>query len=368
MPKVSILIPAYNVEPYLVECMESVVNQTLKDIEIICVNDGSTDNTLNILKEYAAKDDRIIIIDKVNEGYGIGMNTAFARSTGEYIGIVEPDDFVPLEMYKELYDIAHAHHLDLCKADFYRFITNENGEYEKSLFKLSNKPEQYRKVFNPSETPEALRWTMNTWSGIYRRAYLEENHVLHNTTPGAAYQDNGFWIQTFIFAKRGMIVDKPYYMNRRDNMASSVHNSTKVYTINQEYDHIRDILLAHPDLFERFKYMYWYKKYYSYDFTMKRISEEFREEYLDRWSREYRRARQQGELSANVFTQFAWKNINLLIDNPKEFYEKNYAAILPGTANFMVQNQEGDHSFKGKIKKAIPEPIKDRIKKMIGRA
>ena len=100
--KVSIMIPAYNVEPYLVECMESVVHQTLDEIEIICVNDGSKDKTLQILEDYQKKDERIIVIDKENEGYGVGMNLAFSKAKGEYIGIVEPDDFVPLNMYEDL--------------------------------------------------------------------------------------------------------------------------------------------------------------------------------------------------------------------------------------------------------------------------
>ena len=106
MAKVSIIVPAYNVEPYLVECMESITNQTLSDIEIICINDGSTDGTLNILKEYAARDERIILVDKENGGYGIGMNIGMSKATGEYIGIVEPDDFVPVNMFGDLYKIA----------------------------------------------------------------------------------------------------------------------------------------------------------------------------------------------------------------------------------------------------------------------
>ena len=84
MAKVSIIIPTYNVEMYLVECMESVVNQTLKDIEIICINDGSTDGSLEILKSYAQKDDRIVLVDKENGGYGIGMNIGLDKATGEY--------------------------------------------------------------------------------------------------------------------------------------------------------------------------------------------------------------------------------------------------------------------------------------------
>jgi len=96
MPKVSLIVPTYNVEQYLVECMESITNQTLEDIEVICINDGSTDGSLSILQSYADKDKRIIIVDKENGGYGIGMNIGLEMATGEYIGIVEPDDFVPV--------------------------------------------------------------------------------------------------------------------------------------------------------------------------------------------------------------------------------------------------------------------------------
>ena len=92
MPKVSLIVPTYNVEQYLVECMESITNQTLEDIEVICINDGSTDGSLSILQSYADKDKRIIIVDKENGGYGIGMNIGLEMATGEYIGIVEPDE------------------------------------------------------------------------------------------------------------------------------------------------------------------------------------------------------------------------------------------------------------------------------------
>ena len=111
MAKVSIIVPIYNVEQYLVECMESIVHQTLKDIEIICVNDGSTDNSLKIIQDYAQKDNRIVIIDKQNEGYGKGMNDGLDKATGEYVGIVEPDDYVDLHMYEDLYKIAHENDL-----------------------------------------------------------------------------------------------------------------------------------------------------------------------------------------------------------------------------------------------------------------
>ena len=89
MPAVSVLIPCYNVEKYLRQCLDSVVNQTLKDMEILCINDGSTDSTPAVIKEYAAKDSRIRVIDKPNSGYGDSMNRALDAATGEYVGIVE---------------------------------------------------------------------------------------------------------------------------------------------------------------------------------------------------------------------------------------------------------------------------------------
>lgn len=321
MAKVSIIIPTYNVEMYLVECMESVIHQTLKDIEIICINDGSTDGSLGILKSYAQKDDRIVLVDKENGGYGIAMNIGLEKATGEYIGIVEPDDFVKLDMYESLYQIAKDNDLDFVKADFYRFKRTDEDDMNMVYNHLSKNPEDYNKVFNPSEDTEAIRYIMNTWSGIYKKEFIEKHHIRHNETPGASFQDNGFWFQTFIFATRAMIVDKPYYMNRRDNPNSSVHNREKVYCMNIEYDHIRDILMEHPELWERFKGMYWYKKYNNYIGTIRRIGMEYRREFVERFSAEFKRGLEKNELDPSVFSIAAWKKIQVVAAEPDTFYK-----------------------------------------------
>ena len=321
MAKVSIIIPTYNVEMYLVECMESVIHQTLKDIEIICINDGSTDGSLEILKSYAQKDDRIVLVDKENGGYGIAMNIGLEKATGEYIGIVEPDDFVKLDMYESLYQIAKDNDLDFVKADFYRFKRTDEDDMNMVYNRLSKNPEDYNKVFNPSEDTDAIRYIMNTRSGIYKKEFIEKHHIRHNETPGASFQDNGFWFQTFIFATRAMIVDKPYYMNRRDNPNSSVHNREKVYCMNIEYDHIRDILMEHPELWERFKGMYWYKKYNNYIGTIRRIGMEYRREFVERFSAEFKRGLEKKELDPSVFSVAAWKKIQVVAAEPDTFYK-----------------------------------------------
>ena len=367
MAKVSIVIPTYNVEMYLEQCMESVTRQTLQDIEIICINDGSTDGSLEILKKYAKKDKRIVLVDKVNEGYGVAMNIGMERATGEYIGIVEPDDFVPLNMYEDLYNKAKEFDLDFVKADFYRFKTNDQtGDMNLSYNHLSDNPDDYNKVFDPSHTPDALRYIMNTWSGIYKKSFLDEHHIRHHETPGASFQDNGFWFQTFVFGKRAMILDKPYYMNRRDNPNSSVSNPNKVYCMNIEYDYIREILKEYPELWERFKYMYWYKKYGNYMNTVQRISLDFRKEYIYRFSEEFKRADQLGELNRDVFDDFKWGRIQLIMKNPDGYC----SIVMSGSDKQRLSDLEHEfndmkHSLSfrvGRVITHVPRRVRDAIK------
>lgn len=332
MPKVSIIVPTYNVETYLVECMESITNQTLEDIEIICINDGSTDGSLAILKSYAEKDKRIVLVDKENGGYGIGMNIGMSLATGEYIGIVEPDDFVPVNMFGDLYKIAKENDLDFVKADFYRFERATNGDMFLTYNHLDRKNQYYNQVFDPSHTPEAIRFIMNTWSGIYRKAFLDEHNIRHNETPGASFQDNGFWFQTFAFAKRGMVIDKPYYMNRRDNPNSSVKNVQKIYCINAEYDHIRDILIEYPETWERFKTYYTLKRFHNSVATLRRISNEFKRDYVERFSKEMKRARDLGEMDEELFTAAERDNLHLLMNQPAVYYKLKALPMNNGPA------------------------------------
>lgn len=335
MAKVSIIVPTYNVEQYLVECMESITNQTLEDIEVICINDGSTDGSLAILKSYAEKDSRITIVDKENGGYGIGMNIGLDMATGEYIGIVEPDDFVPVNMFGDLYRIAKENgDLDFVKADFYRFERSKNGDMFLTYNHLDRTDSYYNQVFDPSHTPEAIRFIMNTWCGIYRREFINKWNIRHNETPGASFQDNGFWFQTFVFAERAMIVDKPYYMNRRDNPNSSVKNMQKVYCVNVEYDHIKDILMKHPETWERFKYHYTLKRFHNCVATLRRIDNSCKKEYVERFSKEMKRAKQLDEFNEELFTPAERDNISLLINQPAVYYKVKALPMNNGNTNF----------------------------------
>ena len=125
--KVSIIIPVYNTEKYLRKCLDSVCNQTLQDIEIICVNDCSTDDSLEILKEYASNDNRIKIINFTeNKGVAVARNTAIEQAKGEYIGFVDSDDYVDLDFYEKLYERALKNKADIVVGNYYMYFDNQN--------------------------------------------------------------------------------------------------------------------------------------------------------------------------------------------------------------------------------------------------
>ena len=323
MAKVSVVIPTYNVEQYLRECLDSITQQTLQEIEIICVNDGSTDSSLEIINEYAEKDPRIIVITGPNGGYGKAMNKGLDAATGEYIGIVEPDDYISLTMYEDLYEIAVKHDLDFVKADFYRFSTDDDGNLDKDYNHLSKKNEYYNRVLRPLEEKECFRFIMNTWSGIYRREFLEKYHIRHNETPGASFQDNGFWFQTFLLAERAMFIDRPYYMNRRDNPNSSVKSRDKVYCVNEEYKYIKNLILErYPALWHEVQSVHALKRLHNYDFTLSRIAPEFKKQYIADISKEFRENEVLGELDKTFFTAGEWKQLQNIKNNPDGYYLK----------------------------------------------
>ena len=134
MPKVSIIIPIYNVEKYLNQCLDSIINQTLNDIEIILVNDGSKDNSGQICEAYAQKDNRIKIIHKKNEGPSIARNIAIELAHGEYIGFVDSDDFVDLNFFEELYNNAKTHNASISTGNIKKYIENVGTKEIDNLF------------------------------------------------------------------------------------------------------------------------------------------------------------------------------------------------------------------------------------------
>ena len=316
--KVSIIVPIYNVEKYLDECLTSVLNQTLDDIEIICVNDGSTDDSLNIIKSYAQKDSRVKIIDKENAGYGHSMNIGMDLASGEYIGIVESDDYVLPEMFEYLYTHAKEFDLDFVKSNFNRFY-GKDEDIIKQFNKIAFDDKNYNIILKPSENKECFRFIMNTWSGIYKTTFLRQHNIRHHETPGASFQDNGFWFKANVYAEKTMYLPEAYYMNRRDNPDSSVNDDNKVYCANKEYKLIYDFL-EENNLKENFLDVYNLKRFHNYMFTLERIHPKFRKEYIKSISNEFKNFKEKNELKSDFYSVLNCNEIKWIIKDPEEYY------------------------------------------------
>lgn len=229
MPKLSILVPIYNVEKYLDECLSSLAKQTLKDIEIVCINDGSTDGSPKIIQKYAKKYPNFAVINKKNSGYGDSMNRGLEKATGEYIGIVESDDFIELNAFKELYNLAKKTSADIVKANYF-YHTDNSDEVHRVI-----KDQKLDTPMSLVDNPSILLEEPGIWSAIYRRDFLNKNKIRFRTTPGASYQDTGFHFKSFCAAKRIVYTDKAYLHYRTDNASSSVKSLEKVNYVVEEY-------------------------------------------------------------------------------------------------------------------------------------
>jgi len=247
-PKVSVIVPIYNVEKYLVQCLDSLLAQTLEDIQIILVNDGSKDGSPAIIADYAARDERIEVIDKPNAGYGHSMNRGLEKATGEYIAIVEPDDYIDPHMFEDLYAAAcsYSPRPQVVKSAYWRVMRDGQKEFVyPSPHKGRVKPEA--QPFTIAQCPEMLFYHPSIWSAIYERAFLDDFGIRFREIPGAGWSDNPFFIETLGQAKRIVYVDRCYYFYREDNIDGS--SALKDYTIPfDRWSEMQDFIDAHPEL------------------------------------------------------------------------------------------------------------------------
>ena len=316
--KVSIILPSLNVVEYMRECLESVCSQTLDEIEIICVDAGSTDGTLDIIKEFKEKDERIQLIHSSKKSYGYQMNLGIKAASGLYIGIVETDDCVPKEMYAYLYTLAERNDVDFIKADFFRFVKGEDGDEILFLNQLSSDKSIYNRVINPRKEKKVFSLIMNTWSGIYKRDFIIRNNIYHNESPGASYQDTDFWFQTFCLAERAYFLDKPLYLNRRDNPNSSVYSNSKIYAFCDEYDFIYNRLFAsgrNKDLLPEFQFY----RYRSYMSSLNKCNAEQKAKFVKKFKEDLMKSQEKNELNMSLFTAGGRRTVDLILNNTEKF-------------------------------------------------
>ncbi|MDD6193889.1 MAG: glycosyltransferase [Lachnospiraceae bacterium] len=233
--KVSVIMPSLNVAEYIEECVQSVMKQSLQEIEIICVDAGSSDGTRNILDKLSRKDARISVIESDVKSYGYQVNLGLQVARGEYIAIVETDDNVERNMFQRLYEEAIGHNLDYVKANF-RYFSDFQGHriYRKGYAVASDEAVSECTVI-PKTKPNLFVCDAGIWTGLYRKDFLNQYHIRLNETKGAAYQDIGFLVQVQTYARRAMYLPDFLYYYRTDRMEASSYKAEVLQYVHQEF-------------------------------------------------------------------------------------------------------------------------------------
>lgn len=218
-PKVSIIVPVYKVEKYLRRSMDSLVNQTLDGVEIICINDGSPDNCLSILKEYKEKysDKNIVIIDKKNEGVWKGRVDGIKAATGEYIGFTDSDDYITLDYAEKLYNAAKKNNADISVSGFYRVDTDTEHVYSTEMTGFEGKHIDMKK--NPEEI---LSINTALWNKLYKAEILKNMKNLEK--PPRILDDMMFLLLVYLNTNTIEFINDPlyYYMVRQDSIMGQI--------------------------------------------------------------------------------------------------------------------------------------------------
>ena len=250
-PKISVIVPIYNVESYLRKCLDSLINQTLNNIEIICVNDCSPDNSLAILEEYAKKDSRIKIISfKKNKGVSVARNKGMEISNGEYIGFVDPDDYVDLDFYEKLYKSAKRKNADIAVA--VRKI-NEIGTNKEYVYEINEKIRKHKCYF-----------TATHQIAIYKISMLKKHDIKYPPNI-ITTQDSVFLNAAVIAAKNICVINDTYYhyVRRENSSYSAVYSKEKAYSVLLSRSIILDNLNRSIKKIDKFHYTFVYQIYFA---------------------------------------------------------------------------------------------------------
>lgn len=327
-PAVSLLIPVYNVERYLGRCMESAVSQSLPNIELICLNDGSTDGSLDILKEYSSKDPRVKVVNKANSGYGSSMNRGLDEARGEYVGILESDDFFEPDALEVLYNAARRLDADVAKADFYLFWSEPEERNERFGWVDDDAPE----VVSPIEYPEVFFRKPSIWSAIYRRNFLKSNGIRFLETPGASYQDTSFNFKVWACAKRAALVRKPVIHYRQDNETSSINSPGKAFCVCDEYREMSNFVdeLPDGDKKSQLQRLLVRLRFDTYMWNYERLSEPLQREFLKNVHGELLQEDRRGFTDPALFDQEKFERRKLLVEYPDIFHLQNSPDVSKG--------------------------------------
>ena len=213
MPKVSIIVPFYNVEGYIEKCLETLVNQTLQEIEIILVNDGSKDRSINIVQKFLQRyPDKIVYLEKENGGLSDARNFGILHSKGEYIAFLDSDDYVEKGMYQKMYELAKKENSDMVQCNFYWEYPDKRKTGKMIEYDNKNKMLENARV--------------EAWNKLIKREILEKANI--QFPKGYQYEDVEFTYKLIPFIERVSFIKEPlvHYIQREGSISNSQNERT----------------------------------------------------------------------------------------------------------------------------------------------
>ena len=338
-PAVSVIVPIYNAARFLEKCLSSLVAQTFDDFEAICVDDGSTDASANIVRGFVDRDERFSLVSKENSGYGASMNMGLDRARGRYVAILESDDFFDPQALELLVFAAEAADADVAKGNFWLYWSSPSER--RVPFSVVDASLVGRTICPRRDDDMAIFFRKpSIWSGVYRRSFLEENGIRFLETPGASYQDAGFNFKVWAAAERATFIADCVLCYRQDNEASSVKSSAKAFCVCDEYQSMAEFVDEHfsgaeathlTGILERMKLD-------SYLWNYDRLDESLRPQFVERISCEMADDVAKGRVDRTLFEPGAAADLDALIADPKRFVRSRKVQTGPAgsVARYLV--------------------------------
>ena len=285
MPRLSIIVPIYNVEKYLSRCIESILNQTFKDFELILVNDGSTDNCKEICEKYKRMDSRIIVANKKNGGLSSARNLGIDISKGDYIGFVDSDDFIDVHMYEILLNTINSYDSDIVICDYYKVNEYDIKKYEK--MKSNNKDIKIENINNIDAIERIITRDIKivvAWNKIYKRSLFDNLRYKE----GVICEDEFLAHRIFYKCNKVSIINQKlyYYIQRKGSIINSPFSPKdfdKIYAIKDRVDFLNEkkitnlIDKAEKSFMDYFVWNYFtgYQRLENIEYELKRLKKEF---------------------------------------------------------------------------------------------
>ena len=288
MVKVSVVIPVYNVEDFLGECLDSICNQTLEDIEIICVNDGSKDRSLEILNEYASRDSRMTVLDQENGGHAVATNRGMKLATGKYIFFMDSDDILELTALEDTYKVAEERDVDFVIFQAINYYMDTGKLVEAENYSMNALADQVGdSVFNWKDIKEHIfKITVTPWSKLYNREFVMKNEIIY--PEGLVFDDNVFFYETLFAADRITFLRKHLFKRRWYSSSSTTSGALHFKNYIQICDLIWQTFFKYG-AFDEFKPPLLNKKFKTNMHWYRLIKPEFKQTFLDELREDYER-------------------------------------------------------------------------------